>query len=354
MPRSTRRVVSMLAAMTLAASGLAWDATAQTATTAQPLVIGHRGASGYRPEHTLAAYALAVDMGADFIEPDLVATKDGRLVARHEPEIGATTDVAAKFPDRKRKTSIDGQDVEGWFTTDFTLAELKTLRAVMPQPFRSNAWNGVFEIPTLEEVIELAQRKSRETGRMIGIYPETKHPTWHDQEGRSLEEPLLAALAAAKLTERDSPVFIQSFEVANLVELAGKTKVRLVQLFDEFDVRPFDFVVKNDPRTYRDLMAPAELAKIAAYAAGIGPWKRTIVEENADKTLKPANSLIEDAHKAGLLVHAYTFRDEPRYLAPEYKLDPVAEYRQFFALGLDGVFTDFPDTAVRARAALRK
>jgi len=350
MSRSSGRLAAMLTALMLASSGLALDAAAQTATTAQPLVIGHRGASGYRPEHTLASYALAIDMGADFVEPDLVATKDGRLVARHEPEISTTTDVAAKFPDRKRKAAIDGQDVEGWFTTDFTLAELKTLRAVMPQPFRANVWNGVFEIPTLEEVIELVQRKSRETGRMIGIYPETKHPTWHDQQGHSLEEPLLAALAAARLTERASPVFIQSFEVGNLVELAGKTKVRLVQLFDELDLRPFDFVVKNDPRTYRDLMAPAELAKIAAYAAGIGPWKRTIVEDNADGTLKPANSLIKDAHQAGLVVHAYTFRDEPRYLAPEYKLDPAAEYRQFMTLGLDGFFTDFPDTAVRARA----
>lgn len=342
------------AAMTAAPVPAAAQTAPSMAGMKEPLVLGHRGASGYRPEHTLASYALAIEMGADFIEPDLVSTKDGRLVARHEPEIGATTDAPQKFPDRKTKKMVDGKEVEGWFTTDFTLAELKTLRAKQPRSIRANAWDGLLEIPTLEEIIELALNKTQEKGRTIGIYPETKHPTFHDQLGLSLEEPLLAILAKYGYTAPDSAVFIQSFEVANLQELATKTKVRLIQLFDEAQMSPYDFVVKGDKRTYADLMKPDELKKIAGYAYGIGPWKRTIVLQNDDKTLKPANSLITDAHAAGLKVHPYTFRDEPVFLAADYRLDPAAEYRHFFELGVDGLFTDFPDTAFRARAEFWK
>ncbi|MGD9535855.1 MAG: glycerophosphodiester phosphodiesterase [Alphaproteobacteria bacterium] len=339
-------VVPALGAAETGAGAVAWEK--QLAHEA-PLVIGHRGASGYRPEHTLASYELAIEMGADFIEPDLVSTKDGVLVARHENELGMTTDVAEKFPDRKTKKTIDGAEIEGWFSEDFTLAEIKTLRAKQSRAGRTTGWDGLYEIPTFVEVIQLAQRKSAEKGRVIGIYPETKHPSYFDSIGLSLEEPLVATLTQFGYTTKQSPVFLQSFETQNLKDLRGMTGVRLVQLFDEFHVRPYDFVAKNDPRTYRDLMTPAELANIARYADGIGPWKRTIVLEKDDGTLQSANSLIDDAHKAGLFVHAYTFRDEPETLAVDYGNDASREYEHFFALGLDGVFTDFPDTAVRAR-----
>ena len=318
----------------------------------RPLVIGHRGACGYRPEHTLASYELAIAMGADFIEPDLVMTKDHVLIARHENELSLTTDVATKFPDRKTRKTIDGKEVEGWFSEDFTLAEIKTLRAKEGRPKRSTAWDGVYDIPTFDEVIELAQRRSAETGRTIGIYPETKHPTYFASIGLPLERPLVETLDRFGYTGRDSPVFIQSFETTNLKQLRAMTKVRLVQLLDDFAERPYDLVAASDPRTYRDLMTPESLKEIATYADAIGPWKRTILVENADKSLKPATTLIADAHAAGLMVHAYTFRDEPDTLAPGYALDPTKEYEQFFALGLDGVFSDFPDTAVRARAEM--
>lgn len=314
-----------------------------------PIVIGHRGACGYRPEHTLASYELAIEMGADFIEPDLVSTKDGVLVARHENEISGTTDVAEKFPARKTAKTIDGQKVEGWFTEDFTLAELKTLRAKERLEFRDHSHDGKYEVPTFQEVIDLAKMQSLAKGRTIGIYPETKHPTYFRSIGLGLEAPLVKALKAAGWDKAESPVFIQSFEIANLKDMRAMIDVPLVFLYDEPGMRPYDFVAANDKRTYADLMKPEELKAIAAFAKGIGPWKRLIVGENPDKTLKAPNSLIEDAHKAGLVVHPYTFRNEPRYLAPEYKGDPEAEYIQFFKLGVDGVFSDFSDTAVKAR-----
>lgn len=326
-----------------------------------PIVIGHRGASGYRPEHTLASYELAIDMGADFIEPDLVSTKDGVLIARHENEISGTTDVALRpeFADRKTTKNIDGQEYTGWFTEDFTLAEIKTLKAKERLPFRDQTFNGQFQVPTLQEVIDLAKRKSAETGRTIGIYPETKHPTFFDSIGLSMEEPLAAILKANGYDNENSPVFIQSFEVQNLKDLNQLIDVPLVQLLDAIDVapngslietRPFDFVVKNDPRTYGDLRSPQGLAEIATYADGIGPWKRMIVSVDANNnTLTPTN-LVQDAHAAGLLVHPYTFRDEPRYLAANYNRNPITEYEQFFRLGVDGLFSDFPDTALEARS----
>lgn len=315
-----------------------------------PLVIGHRGASGHRPEHTLASYALAIELGADFIEPDLVATKDGALVARHEPEIGATTDAAEKFPDRRARRLVDGALVEGWFASDFTLAELKTLRARQPWPNRADAWDGLFEIPTFAEILALALDKSREKSRPIGIYPETKHPTYHRTLGLPLEPPLLATLSHYGFTRPDCAVFIQSFEVANLKMLATQTRLPLIQLLDEPQLQPYDFAVGGDRRTYADLAEPAGLREIAAYAYGIGPWKRMILPQNPDGTIALPTRLIDDAHAAGLKVHAYTFRDEPQHLAADYRLDPIAEYRRFFELGADGVFSDFPDTAFRARA----
>jgi glycerophosphoryl diester phosphodiesterase len=322
--------------------------------TQSPLVIGHRGACGYRPEHTLASYELAVELGADYIEPDLVSTKDGVLVARHENEIGGTTDVAQKFPDRKTKKTIDGKEVGGWFTEDFTLAELKTLRAKERLEFRDHTFDGKFEIPTFDQVIELAKKKSAEKGRTIGIYPETKHPTYFRTIGLPLEEPLVKALKAAGWDKADSPVFIQSFEYANLKALKKMIDVPLVFLMEEPDMQPYDFVVAGDKRTYADLTKPEELKAIATFAKGIGPWKRLIVGENSDKTLKAPGSLVQDAHAAGLVVHPYTFRNEPRYLAADYKGDPQAEYLQFFKLGVDGLFSDFSDTAVKAREAFLK
>jgi glycerophosphoryl diester phosphodiesterase len=317
-----------------------------------PLVIGHRGASGHRPEHTIASYELAIDYGVDFIEPDLVSTKDGVLIARHENDISGTTDVAQKFPERRATKTIDGKAITGYFTEDFTLAEIKTLRAKERLPFRNQGWNGLFEIPTFQEVIDLAKRRSRETGRVIGIYPETKHPTYFRSIGLALEPPLVKALEANGYADATAPVFIQSFEVGNLKELRKSTEVRLVQLMEDNKLQPYDFIVAGDPRTYGDLMTPAGLAEIATYAQGIGPSKRSIVPQGGDRSLLDATTLVVDAHKAGLLVHPYTFRDEPEFLASDYELNPIKEYLQFYRLGVDGVFSDFGDTAVRARTGL--
>lgn len=319
---------------------------------AAPLVIGHRGACGYRPEHTLASYALAIELGADFVEPDLVMTKDGVLIARHENELSLTTDVATRFPGRRTSKTVDGRPVEGWFSEDFTLAEIKTLRARQGRAKRSTAWDTLYEIPTFDEVLALVGRTSAETGRIIGLYPETKHPSYFASIGLSLEVPLVATLRRHGLDAKDSPVLIQSFETQNLKDLNGVIEVRLVQLLGDFAARPYDLRAKGDPRAYRDLMTPEGLRAIAAYADGIGPWKRTILVENEDRTLRPPNNLIADAHAAGLFVHAYAFRDEPDALAADYAGDAGKEYAQVFALGVDGVFTDFPDTAVRARARL--
>ncbi len=258
------------------------DVKAATLTGQPPIVIGHRGASGLRPEHTLAAYELAIAQGADYIEPDLVATKDGVLVARHENEISGTTDVAERpeFSDRKTTKVIDGATITGWFTEDFTLAELKTLRAKERIPDLrpgNTAFNGQFEIPTLQEVIDLAQRKSAELGRTIGIYPETKHPSYFDSIGLSLEEPLVETLNQNGYIGLNAPVFIQSFEVGNLQQLNQLTDVPLVQLFGGATDQPYDFVLQGDTRTYGDLTQPNALATIASYANGIGPSKRLIV-----------------------------------------------------------------------------
>jgi glycerophosphoryl diester phosphodiesterase len=346
-----------------------------------PIVIGHRGASGELPEHTLAAYKLAIDRGADFIEPDLVSTKDGVLIARHEPNLINTTDVADRpeFTNRKTTKIVDGVAEEGFFASDFTLAEIKTLRAKMPQDYRTQAFNGVLDIPTLEEIINLVKQEEALTGRKVGIYPETKHPIFHDDLGLSLEEKLVDTLVKTGFTD-PKRVFIQSFETSNLKELnnvlmpnAG-IDIPLVQLLDATDVRldgslietkPYDFVVSGDERTYADLRSPAGLKEIATYADGIGPWKRMIVSvkgvdanndgiaddvnkdgaiNDADKTTLPPTSLVQDAHNAGLLVHPYTFRNEGRFLAADYNNNPELEYRQFIQLGVDGYFTDFPGT----------
>ncbi len=327
------------------------EAVAATLSGARPIVIGHRGASGYRPEHTLEAYRLAIELGADFIEPDLVPTKDGILIARHENDISGTTNVADRpeFASRKATKMIDGESVTGWFTEDFTLAEIKTLRAKERLGFRDQSRNGLYQVPTLQEVIDLAKQKSRETGRTIGIYPETKHPTYFQSIGLPLEDRLLKVLQDNGYSGPNAAVFIQSFETANLKYLRSKTDLPLVQLFDERDLKPYDFVVSGDTRTYGDLTSPVELAKIATYAKGIGPYKRLIIPTSADGKLMSPTSLVSDAHKAGLILHPYTFRNESRYLAPDYNGNPEAEYEQFFKLGVDGLFSDFSDTAVAVR-----
>jgi glycerophosphoryl diester phosphodiesterase len=328
-----------------------------------PLVIGHRGASGYRPEHTLEAYRLAIAQGADYVEPDLVSTADGVLVARHENEISGTTDIAAhpEFAGRRTTRTIDGVSVTGWFTEDFTLAELKTLRAIerLPQVRPGNtAYNGLFPVPTLQEVIDLVKAESRRLHRRIGIYPETKHPTYFRSIGRPLEEPLVRTLKRNGWGGRHAPVFIQSFETANLRRLDRMIDVPLVQLLQVAGA-PYDFVAAGDPRTYQDLVTPAGLRWVARYADGAGLEKQLIVPRDAAGNLGTPTTVVRDAHRAGLRVHAWTFRSENTFLSADFRIgtDPaahgnyLAEYRLFFRLGLDGVFSDFPDHAVAGRRA---
>ena len=377
-------LASALVAASLAACGGSDNNGWNTLSGDKPLVIGHRGAAGYLPDHTLEGYRRAVEMGADFIEPDLVATKDGVLVARHEPNIVATTDVKDRpeFAKRKRKAVVDGFEEEGWFVSDFTLAELKTLRAVQPLSDRDQRYNGQFAIPTFEEVLTLAETESKRAGRTIGVYPETKHPTYHQRLGLPLEDRLLDALAKRGLTQKSSPVIIQSFETGNLKYLRGKTAVRLLQLVDGTDInpdgsidfslpwgQPYDLTVAGDKRNYGALLTPAGLADIKKYADGIGPWKPYLIPtrltlgadgkpvdlngdgsiDERDRRVMPATSVLADAHKAGLFVHPYTFRSEPKRLAADDKGDPKAEYRRFYDLGVDGVFSDFADHAKAAR-----
>jgi len=340
--------------------------TFRPAAEGEPLVIAHRGASGYRPEHTLAAYELGARMGADFVEPDLVSTKDGVLVARHENEISGTTDVASRpeFAGRRTTKVIDGTSITGWFTEDFTLAELKRLRAKerIPQLRQRNTiYDGRYEIPTFEEVIRLTRRLSRELDREIGIYPETKHPTYFRSLGLSLEDPLVDVLRANGLDRRRSKVFVQSFETRNLRVLNRRIDTKLVQLLDAPTGRPYDFVVEGDSRTYADLATRAGLRRISRYADGVGPSKIYIVPRDASGASQAPTSFVDDAHDADLLVHPYTFRNENNFLPAELRSsadlahygNALVEYEQFFRLGVDGLFSDNPDTAAEARSARR-
>jgi glycerophosphoryl diester phosphodiesterase len=328
----------------------------------KPLVIAHRGASGYRPEHTLASYELGARLGADYVEPDLVSTKDGVLVARHENEISGTTDVATRpeFAGRRTTKVIDGVSLTGWFTEDFTLAELKTLRAKERIPAlrpRNTVYDGLFEVPTFQEVVDLTKHLSRELGRPIGIYPETKHPTYFREIGLPLEEPLVRLLNRNGLNRKGAKVFVQSFEVGNLKALDEDLSVPLVQLLGAPSARPYDFTVSGDPRTYAAMATPGGLSDIARYADGVGPSKDYIVPRDAAGSSLPPTSFVDDAHGAGLLVHPYTFRNENTFLPLELRssTDPAAygdarsEYEQFFDLGVDGLFSDNADTAVRSR-----
>jgi glycerophosphoryl diester phosphodiesterase len=383
------RRIALLATLAVATAGLAPAAATAGGGEPDPLVIGHRGAPGYLPDHTLPGYALAIKLGADYIEPDLVATKDGYLIARHEPNITATTDVAShpEFASRKTTKVVDGVPEEGWFASDFTLAEIRTLRAVQPFADRPQQFNGRFRIPTLEEVIKLAKRYSWRTGRRIGIYPETKHPTYHQNLGLRLEPRLLRLLDAAGWNRRRAPVFIQSFEQSNLQWLNRRTNVRLVQLIQANDVnpdgsldyaapsgQPYDWTVSGDPelesRTFAYFTTDEGLKELSTYADGIGPWKPFINSSRAlvvnpdgtagdangdgavderDRALLPPSGLVDRAHAHGLLIHTWTFRNEQHRLLSDFEGNPVNEYLHFYGLGVDGVFSDFPNTAFAAR-----
>lgn len=313
-----------------------------------PIIIAHRGASGERPEHSIASYARAIEQGADYIEPDLVLTRDGVLVARHENEISETTDVADRpeFADRKATKTIDGEKMTGWFTEDFTLAELKTLRAKERLPLlrtANRAFDGQFEIPTFEEIILLAKAKEKEAGRRIGIYPETKHPGYFAAIGLPHEAPLLALLAKYGYSAKDDPLFIQSFEVGNLKALRGKTKLRLIQLMAK-DGGPAD-----DPATsYAAMASPAGLKAVAAYADGIGVEKAMVIPRTLLGNLGEPTALVTHAHAAGLDVHVWTFRRENYFLplAQRSGLNPAGhgdlagEIRAYLEAGIDGFFSD--------------
>jgi glycerophosphoryl diester phosphodiesterase len=329
-----------------------------TATTqAKPIIIAHRGASGERPEHTIASYTLAIEQGADYIEPDLVLTKDGVLVARHENEISGTTDVAAhpEFAGRKVSKTIDGQKVTGWFTEDFTLTELKTLRAKERLPLlrkANTAYDGQFEIPTFAEILELIQAEEAKTRRRIGVYPETKHPSYFTSIGLPHETVLLKMLAQFGMDKPGSLVFIQSFEVGNLQALHTKTKLPLIQLMDESGA-PAD----RPDLPYTSMATAAGLKTVATYASGIGPNKSMVIPRTILGNLGEPTTLVTDAHVAGLKVHPWTFRRENYFLPLSAKsgINPAdigdleSEIKVYLATGIDGLFSDNPAQAVAAR-----
>ncbi|MET0985250.1 MAG: glycerophosphodiester phosphodiesterase family protein [Steroidobacteraceae bacterium] len=329
-----------------------------------PVVIAHRGASGYRPEHTLESYALAIEMGADYIEPDLVSTLDGELIARHEPLLDATTNVSSlpQFAARKSTRVMDGVVTTGFFACDFTLEEIRQLRAMQPNPARSKEYDGRLLVPTFDEILQLLVREQARRGRVIGVYPETKHPAFHCALGLPLEDRMLDLLGRYELDHAQARVWLQSFESANLQYMRRRTALPMAQLIDvkaiRFDANEpqFDIANYDDPR---GAAAPRTLSDIAGYAQALAPWKRIIVpardaiadaKNDGDRETLPPRALIAAAHEAGLEVHTWTFRNEPGMLARNYQGDPSRELTEFFALGIDGVFADFPDTAVAARA----
>jgi glycerophosphoryl diester phosphodiesterase len=328
---------------------------------ANPLVFGHRGASGYRPEHTLASYELAIRLGADYVEPDLVSTKDGVLVARHENEISGTTDVAdhPEFAARRTTKTIDGVAVTGWFTEDFTLKELKTLRAKERLPLvrtGNTRYDGRFEIPTFAQVLRLVATWEKKLGTKIGVAPETKHPTYFDSIGLSLEEPLVETLERFGKNDKRSKVVIQSFEVSNLKDLNYETDVPLVQLTGATG-GPFDLASKGT--TYAQIVSADGLRKVARYADWVGPEKSQVMPRNAAGATTRPSTLVRDAHRAGVRVVVYTVRDENQFLPTNFRVgggvDPNAkgdvrgEVEQLLSAGVDGVFCDFPDSCVDAR-----
>ncbi|MFE2675220.1 glycerophosphodiester phosphodiesterase [Streptomyces hygroscopicus] len=355
------------AAGTEAAPGAASGASGRSRELPVPTVIGHRGASGYRPEHTLGSYQLALDMGADIIEQDLVPTKDGHLVCRHENDITATTDVAShpEFADRKTTKTVDGTKLTGWFTEDFTLAELKTLRAKerIPGTRQHNTlYDGRWEVPTFEEVLQWADREGRRRGRRVWLYVETKHPTYFRKLGLGLEEPLAKLLRRYGRHRKDAALFLQSFEPGSIQRLRRLVGTPAVVLLSTLDSRPWDFVEAGDPRTVRDLVTPEGLRWIASYAEGIGPDLSVIIPRTSDGKLGTPTGVVKDAHAAGLVLHPYTVRNENSFLPADYRrgTDPNAYgdafgvFKAYFATGIDGIFSDNPDTALLAAADFRK
>jgi glycerophosphoryl diester phosphodiesterase len=325
-----------------------------------PVVVGHRGAPGYRPEHTLASYELAFRQGVNFVDVDLVPTKDGQLVARHEPEIGGTTDVSKhpEFASRKTTKVIDGVSYTGWFTQDFTLAELKTLRAVerIPQNRPNNTlYNGRYQVATYQEVLDLTRRLGRELHRTLGTYPEVKHSTFFATLGNPIEPKLVDILNRNGLNRRDAPVIIQSFEVSNLIALHRQVRVPLLQLTSATGA-PADFVAKGDKRTYADVVSPQGLREVAKYATYLGPEKAQIIPLDKAGNLTQPTSLIRDAHHAGLQVQPYTFRNENPFLpanlrssdSPTAYGDVFTEEAAYLKAGVDGFFADQPDTALES------
>jgi glycerophosphoryl diester phosphodiesterase len=365
MRRLAALALSGMALVAVVGSGAAADqdqADARGGHEPKVTVFGHRGASGYRPEHTLASYELAARMGADYIEPDLVSTRDGQLVARHEPEIGGTTDVAdhQEFAGRKTTKLLDGVAVTGWFTEDFTLAELRTLRAKERIPDvrqRNTIYDGRYQVPTFQEVIDLARRLSNELHRTVGIVPEIKHSTYFKAKGLAIEPKFVDVLNRNGLNRPDAKVVVQSFEVTNLIELRRVLRVQFVQLTSATGA-PYDFVAKGDPRTYADIVSPKGLRDVARYAQWLGPDKNQVIGRDAKGFLLPPTSLVADAHQAGLKVVAYTFRAENTFLPLQFRssANPTdygnlfGEIQAYFDAGVDGVFTDNADIGVATRA----
>ncbi|MFF4433545.1 glycerophosphodiester phosphodiesterase [Streptomyces sp. NPDC001513] len=331
-----------------------------------PTVIGHRGASGYRPEHTLGSYQLALDLGADVIEQDLVPTKDGHLVCRHENEIGGTTDVAdhPEFAARRTTKSVDGVSVTGWFTEDFTLAELKTLRAKERIPAvrqRNTLYDGQWAVPTFEEVLRWANREGRRRDKQVWLHVETKHPSYFRALGLGLEEPLAKLLRRYGRDRHDSAVFLQSFEPSSIQRLSRLVSAPRVVLLSAANTRPWDFEQAKDPRTVADLVKPEGLKWISGFAQGIGPTMDLILPRTADGRLGTPTTLVKDAHARGLVLHPYTARNENSFLPAEYRKgtdpaaygDALAAFRTYFEQGIDGIFTDNPDTGLLAAEAFR-
>ncbi|MFD0023246.1 glycerophosphodiester phosphodiesterase [Streptomyces sp. NPDC058382] len=328
-----------------------------------PTVIGHRGTSGYRPEHTLGSYQLALDMGAHVIEQDLVPTKDGHLVCRHENDITATTDVSQhpEFANRRTTRTVDGVPLTGWFTEDFTLAELKTLRAVERIPGnrqRNTLYDGRWEIPTFEEVLQWAEREGRRRGKKVWLYVETKHPTYFRGLGLGLEERLVKLLRRYDRHRAQSPLILQSFEPTSIQRLAKLVATPGVVLLSDAGTQPWDFKANGDPRTTDDLVKPAGLKWISSFARGIGPTLDLIIPKDASGKLTAPTTLVRDAHAQGLVLHPYTMRNENTFLPADFRrgTDPNAygdafgAFAAYFATGIDGIFSDNPDTALLAAA----
>ncbi len=328
------------------------------------MVVGHRGASGYRPEHTAASYELAIRMGADAVDVDLVPTRDGALVARHEPEIGGTTDVAAhpEFASRRTTKVIDGTSTTGWFTSDFTLAELRTLRAAERIPAtrpHNTLYDGRFPILTFDEVLDLLDRLAGELRRPVGVLPEVKHSTYFASLGMPIEPVLVDTLRRRGRDRADSGVIIQSFEPAGLRALKSQVGCPLLQLVDSAGVAPADFVAAGDPRTFDALLTPDGLREVATYATWLGPSKERIVPLGAGGEAQAPTALVGDAHAVSLRVMPYTFRNENEFLPAGLRRggpgapadtygDAFAEYAQYRQVGVDAVFSDNPDTALIA------